>query len=319
LLYRLLKTIAPAALHFYCRQLQINAPHWLKAKGPILLAANHPNSFLDAIVLCTLFKQPIYSLARGDAFKGNFISKLLMKLNMFPVYRLSEGSENVAGNYDTFNNCLQLFKDRKIVLIFSEGLCINEWHLRKLKKGTARLAMAAWQQNIPLTVLPVGINYSSFSRFGKNIHLYFGQPLTSTVVAGAAGEGAAIRQFNAALQLQLQAAVYEIPNTALQLQRQYFQVQQPLWKKALLMLPAIVGYIVHAPLYWLARSVYHLLIKDSDHFDAVIIGVLMLLYPLFLLAVFGLFCLYGNCIIAGALLFVLPFCAWSLLQIKSQF
>ena len=94
---------------------------------------------------------------------------------MLPVYRVSEGVENLEHNYTTFDACEKLFEKNKIVLIFSEGRCINEWHLRPLKKGTARLALTAWQHNIPLKVLPLGINYSSFRKFGKNMHLNFGK------------------------------------------------------------------------------------------------------------------------------------------------
>ena len=45
---------------------------------------------------------------------------------------------------------------------------------RPLKKGTARLAVRAWEENIPLRVLPLGINYSSFERIGKNVFINFG-------------------------------------------------------------------------------------------------------------------------------------------------
>ena len=68
---------------------------------------------------------------------------------------------------------VKLFEENKIVLIFSEGRCINEWHL-PVKKGTARLALDAWENNIPLSVLPLGINYSSFRFYGKNMFLNFG-------------------------------------------------------------------------------------------------------------------------------------------------
>jgi 1-acyl-sn-glycerol-3-phosphate acyltransferase len=94
-------------------------------------------------------------LARGDAFKNKFISRVLTKLKMFPVYRVSEGVENLNSNYETFESCKNLFRKNGIVLIFSEGKCINEWHLRPLKKGTARLAINSWEENIPLQVLPV--------------------------------------------------------------------------------------------------------------------------------------------------------------------
>ena len=68
---------------------------WLNEKGPLLIAANHPNSFLDAIIVSTLFKRPVYSLARGDAFAGKFFTTILTSLNMLPVYRISEGPENL--------------------------------------------------------------------------------------------------------------------------------------------------------------------------------------------------------------------------------
>jgi len=38
--------------------------------GPLLLACNHPNSFLDGIILDILFDEPIWALTRGDVFKG---------------------------------------------------------------------------------------------------------------------------------------------------------------------------------------------------------------------------------------------------------
>ena len=151
MLYRCLKIIARLAMVIFCRKVIINKPGILKTKGPLLLACNHPNSFLDGVILDTLFDQPLYSLARGDVFKKAFYSKLLTALKLLPVYRTSEGVENLITNYDTFENCKDIFRKKGIVIIFSEGKCINEWHLRPLKKGTARLALSSWSENIPLT------------------------------------------------------------------------------------------------------------------------------------------------------------------------
>ena len=128
----------------FCRNIIVNNRAILKKQGPLLLASNHPNSFLDAIILDILFEQPIWSLARGDVFKPKWISKILKALKMFPVYRVSEGVENLNNNYETFENCKQVFRKNGLILIFSEGKCINEWRLRPLKKGTARLAINSW-------------------------------------------------------------------------------------------------------------------------------------------------------------------------------
>ena len=242
MLYKLLHFPARLALLIWVRYLFIKNKEILKAEGPILIAANHPNSFLDAILLCSLFKRPIYSLARGDAFKNKQVHKILLSLNMFPVYRVSEGVEHLEENYKTFDECIEIFKKNGIVLIFSEGRCINEWHLRPLKKGTARLAITAWEQGIPLKVIPLGINYQSFKSFGKNIFLNFGKFITRQNIAfnNEDAYGAKVQKFNAALKLQLQGLVFEIDsNNATQLQETFFKKISTL-KKALLLLKASV-------------------------------------------------------------------------------
>jgi len=176
-LYFLLKAYAKVAIKIFCRKIVINKPEWLHAQGPLLLACNHPNSFLDGIILTILFEQPVHSLARGDAFRNKKHEKLLRWLHLLPVYRTSEGVENLEHNYTTFKECQEIFQQNGIVIMFSEGRCINEWHLRPLKKGTARLATSCWLERMDLTVLPVGLNYSQFRNFGKNLVINFGEPL----------------------------------------------------------------------------------------------------------------------------------------------
>src|SRR5687768_13020608 len=160
--YSLIKTYARLAIHLYCIKIVVNKKEMLRIKGPVLFAANHPNSFLDGIILSTLLDETLYSLTRGDVFQNKTISKILSRLKLLPVYRTSEGAQNLASNYTTFSSCHDIFKKKKIVLIFSEASSINEWHLRPLRKGTARLAFSSWQQGIHLTVIPLAFNYSSF-------------------------------------------------------------------------------------------------------------------------------------------------------------
>jgi 1-acyl-sn-glycerol-3-phosphate acyltransferase len=58
LLYNILKPLVRLAMLIFCRRVIINKPEILKRKGPLLLACNHPNSFLDATILAELFKEP---------------------------------------------------------------------------------------------------------------------------------------------------------------------------------------------------------------------------------------------------------------------
>ncbi len=318
MLYSFVKIIARLALRIYCRDIYINRKELLRHQGPMMLAVNHPNSFLDAIILCTLFDKPVFSLARGDAFKNKFFANLLYQLKLLPVYRVSEGVENLEENYKTFELCKKIFKQNGIVLIFSEGRCMNEWHLRPLKKGTARLAISSWEDGIDLKVLPVGINYNSFKRFGKNVKLYFGDFINSKSIDYKDSHGNAIRAFNDALRNQLSGFVYEI-NSADKIQlHQAFYVKQSLLKKIVLFIPAIIGAIMHTPLYYFTKSITNALIKEAGHFDSKMVGFLFLLYPIYLLLISFCVLLLTNNWLSLLLLLILPFTAWAYIQLKKQ-
>ena len=286
--------------------------------GPLLLAANHPNSFLDAIILDILFKKPVWSLARGDVFKKPFYIKLLTKLKILPVYRTSEGIENLDVNYKTFDACKEIFKSNGAVLMFSEGKCINEWHLRPLKKGTARLAISTWQDAIDLKVLPVGINYSSFRKFGKNVFLNFGTIITKEDILAFDTDGKKNLAFNDKLNKELTQLVFEISPTDVERKKDLLTVKQNNITKVLLALPALIGLLLNAPLYLPVRFFTRTKAKDSDHYDSVLLALLIFAYPFYLLLVTALlFWLIGSWLSLFSLL-VFPFTAWAFVQLKTQ-
>lgn len=318
MLYRFVKILARLAIKIYCRDITINKKELLKTNGPLLLAVNHPNSFLDAIILCTLFDKPVYSLARGDAFKGKFISKLLFTLKLLPVYRVSEGVENLEENYKTFDYCKEIFKQNGIVLIFSEGLCVNEWHLRPLKKGTARLAISNWEDGIPLKVLPVGINYSSFKKFGKNVKLFFGEFIAADDIESNNGHGKNIQSFNSNLLQQLQPFVFEIDQKDKLGLHKYLYVQQPLLKKIILFFPSALGWLLHTPLFYPIKIIVKNAAFESDHYDSIIVGILLMVYPIYVIIISLIAVAITQQWLCLLLLLIFPFTAWAHVQLKKQ-
>ena len=300
-------------IRIYCRRIIINKPGFLQSKGPLLLAANHPNSFLDGIILTTLFDRPIRSLARGDAFQHPQLNRFLRWLNMLPVYRTSEGVQNLGHNYTTFDACHETFEERGIVLIFSEGRCENEWHLRPLKKGTARLATTAWQKGMPLRVLPVGLNYSSFKWFGKTLHLNFGDIISYRQFDPTVSNGKLLLEFNDRLNEQLQKLVYELDEKDKGAVGRAFKKQRPFTTYALLALPALVGWVLHAIFYYPIKFFCDYRFERSGHYDSVLHSLLVLLYPIFLLLFFLVASAYGTKP-ALVLTLLMPFMAWAWVQ-----
>jgi len=318
MLYSVLKVIVRMAARIFCRKIIINKPELLKEKGPMILACSHPNSFLDAVLMDILFEKPIWSLTRGDAFLNKRITKLFYKLKMLPVYRPSEGVENLSENYKTFDSCIDLFKQGEIVLIFSEGICVNEWHLRPLKKGTARLAYKCQQENIPLKILPVGINYSSFKRFGKNLFVNFGTIFTANDFDRTLSDGAWNQVFNNKLEQELHPLVFEIEKKDKKKQKELLEIKPSLLTSILLVIPAAIGWLFHAPLYLPIKYWVHKKYNDTGHLDAMQIVLPLFIYPFYLLLVTFLLFFTLNSYWVFLLMIILPFTAWSYVQVKRQ-
>lgn len=317
MLFPLLHAYARLVIRLYFRKIIINRPEFLKVRGPLLLAANHPNSFLDGMIVNTLFDHPVYALARGDAFANRRFNKWLRWLRLLPVYRTSEGTENLVHNYTTFAACRKAFEEKGIVLIFSEAESTNEWRLRPLRKGTARLAITSWQQGVPLQVVPLGFNYSSFRSFGKNLVLNFGSPICREDVLQQDSEGRQLLQFNEQLEKQLQDLVYEFdPSDENTMQEKLGFPVSPL-QKMLLMVPAFIGWLLHAPFYYPVKLLT-IAFFNNDHYDSVQASLLMLLYPVYILIIIVIAYTWTGWL-ALLLLLMMPLTAWCFLHWKEQF
>ena len=315
LLYSVLQVFIRLGLRIFCCDITISNKAVLQSKGPLLLACNHPNSFLDAIIIGSQFKKPVHYLARGDAFKNPLISKLLYALKLMPIYRLSEGREYLALNDNTFESCKNILLQGGIVLIFSEGLCVQKWQLQPFKKGTARIAFTAWNEpNITdnFRVQPVSINYHSFTQFGKQIIVHFGDIITKPETLLNANEGEKIQQFNTLLTKRLSNGMLlangdetlvqtlianhtqfiHSPATAIA-DLQYLQANNKLSTlpkthntlllKILLLLPAVIGFALHAALYFPVKKLVQLTTKSTVYYDSALFGVLLILYPFYYL------------------------------------
>ena len=320
MLYASIKLAGRLAIKILCRRIRISDPGMLKRRGPMLLAVNHPNSFLDSILLDLLFEAPVWALARGDAFRNKTHARLLRKLNILPVYRSSEGVSNLSINYQTFDACVALFRQDQIVTIYSEARCVNEWHLRPLKKGTARLAIQTWEAGIPLTVVPVGLNYSSFRSIGKNVDINIGEPIHAYDVPADTTDGQRLNAFNQLLLQRLQPLVYEIDKHDKPMLEKKLGVAVSPFEKIVWYVPARAGQLFHWPLYKPIQKIALHYFDRTGHYDSVVSSLLLLLYPVYLLLMCGLLWWSTHSFYATlALLIAAPFCAWCRVRIKPQF
>jgi 1-acyl-sn-glycerol-3-phosphate acyltransferase len=307
MLYRFLKQVVRIALRFFVRKYRYHHKEAFSFKGPLLIACTHPNSFFDALHIDTQFVQPVHSIARGDAFTKPWVRALLEQLKMIPIFRMSEGKENMAQNDETFRKSQELLRNGGILLIFVEGVCVHQKELLlPLKKGAARILQSCWKEGVDVQVLPLWLGYSSFSTYGKTMDMRMGDRFGKEI-GGDVDSANCILRVNAEMGRQLLHLQNMGPTNS---------HAHPEWLRALFFMPAMLGAVLHAPVYLPVRYAVERFTKGTVFFDSVLFGLLLIAYPLFLLMVTLLLWALLGTAFAWLTWVILPALAYSYLHWK---
>ena len=146
---------------------------------PVLFAANHQNAFMDATVIGSNLKKPIYYMVRADIFKKKSVAKLLWAINMMPIFRQRDGANAVKKNEAIFDKCHDLLNEKKSILVFAEGNQGKQKKLRPLQKGIFRMGLGAENKHegIDVHIVPVGLYYSDTVNMGAKMLIHIGTPM----------------------------------------------------------------------------------------------------------------------------------------------
>ncbi|SOE21474.1 Acyltransferase [Spirosomataceae bacterium TFI 002] len=250
---------------FYIKSFSLKGKEHLPKNAPALIASTHPNSFLDSVVLQIKQPIPVWSLARGDAFKKKMVAEFLDTVKMIPIFRLSEGKENLSKNNFTFDKCKELFRKNQYVIIFSEGICKNPKELLPLKKGTARLALEAWEEGINVPVVPMGITYDTFKKWGKVINLHIGSPILQSDIDTTQSHAIQVKEFNDKLAPAIEKnLLYDFKPTGF--------LKNPLY---------YLGWVINFPLYFFIQWIVGKKFGRTIFYDSIAYFALYFLLPFY--------------------------------------
>lgn len=165
---------------FY-KKIYVNHIQNLPKKEPYILAPNHQNALMDALVFVCNTPLQVVFLARADIFKGKLLSHFLNFLNIMPIYRIRDGIDNVRRNDEVFERTLKVFRNKfNPIGIFPEGNHGDKRRLRQLVKGIFRMAFLAqedYKDQPGVKIVPVGLDYGHYSNFRTSIFINFGKPI----------------------------------------------------------------------------------------------------------------------------------------------
>lgn len=253
-----LKFWVKLALRIFCPKVNIANPHYLNSKGPLLIVASHPNSFLDAVIIGAFYPRKIHFLARGDVFQNPIFGYLLRSIGMIPVFRAREGKEHLHRNSHTFQESVDIMKDGGAVLIFIEGICLNTHEIQPFKKGASRILETLHAIDVFPKVHVIGMAYNSFRGIGKSVNI----DITEIGSIKPIIESSDRLIFNA------RAAEEMSKNIHLPLEKTLFSHG--------------FSYYFHLPYYRLVEYCVDLKFKQTVFFDSVLFAALLFTYPIYL-------------------------------------
>ena len=168
------------AIKLFFNQISIQNKQIVPNTSPIIFVANHPNFFMDPLIIGSYCPRQLYFFAKSTLFNSPLKKRILTRLNLVPVYRKIDDKENMGGNVNSFNKGYKTLENNGAFLIFPEGISVGKRVLEKLKTGAARIGLEAELKNdfdLNIVIIPIGLSYSDQVRFRSNIMIRFGSPI----------------------------------------------------------------------------------------------------------------------------------------------
>ena len=180
MIYSIIHKISVLAIKLFFNQISIQNKHIVPATGPIIFVANHPNFFMDPLIIGSYCPRKLYFFAKSTLFNSQLKKRILTRINLVPVYRKIDDEKNMKGNVNSFNKGYEILENSGAFLIFPEGVSIGKRVLEKIKTGAARIGLEAESKNnfdLNILIIPIGLSYSDQVRFRSNIMIRFGNPI----------------------------------------------------------------------------------------------------------------------------------------------
>lgn len=153
--------------------------------GAVILVPNHCTTLMDALVVLQVKKSVTVFGARADMFKNKTAASILRWLKIVPLARLRDGASELTKNYAVFDEISEVLAHNVPFCIFAEGTHRPQREVQPIRKGVFRIAELARQNlNVPLYLVPVGLDFDDFFEYMSGLTIRFGHAMDASEFEG---------------------------------------------------------------------------------------------------------------------------------------
>lgn len=177
MLYRLFRALFRHALRVFYRRIEIEGIEDVPTTGPLLLAANHPNTLMDVLLVAMCLDRQVGFIAKATLFDTPLVGPFFRYMGAVPVARKQDGGDSGA-NKNVLEDCEKSVASGHAILIFPEGVSQEQPRLQPLKTGLARIAVGAERRNPgTVSVVPVALVYDDHETFRSSARVRYLAPI----------------------------------------------------------------------------------------------------------------------------------------------
>ena len=144
--------------------------------GAVIIAPNHTNTLMDALVILQSRRDRTVFAARADIFRKPSIARILRFLKIVPMARSRDNRDEIAHNREVLLEIDDTLAHNVPFCIFSEGRHRPMHSLLPIRKGIARIAIDSASRR-QTYIVPAGIDYSDWFHYRGSVKLIYGEPI----------------------------------------------------------------------------------------------------------------------------------------------
>ncbi|MEN8114432.1 MAG: 1-acyl-sn-glycerol-3-phosphate acyltransferase [Actinomycetota bacterium] len=173
---RFLKNVASVAVRLIYRSVEVRQRAGESRSGPQLAVSNHFGGVADALIQSYALDRVPRFVARDVIWRFPIAKHGMRFVRAIPTHKPED--KGPAGNDQMFRSTYDALHDGDLIMIFPEGITVEDPAMARIKTGAARIALGARADGVEgIEIVPSGIHYDDKGTLRSRVWVNVGEPI----------------------------------------------------------------------------------------------------------------------------------------------